>query len=383
MPTAQDTMPLLFTPPDLRGLRPRNRVVISPMCQYSATDGVANDWHFAHLAKFAIGGAGIVFTEAAAVGPEGRITHGDIGIWSDEQAEALGRVSRFLKDQGALPAIQLAHAGRKAAVQRPWQGSGPLTETDFARGDKPWPVVGPSATPVDDGWLTPHQLSAAEIGGLCTAFAAAARRALDAGFEVLEIHGAHGYLIHSFLSPVSNCRNDAYGGDRGGRMRFALEVTAAVRAVWPERLPLFFRVSAVDGVEGGWTIEDSVALAGALKERGVDVIDCSSGGIGGPVTALRAPREPGFQVPYAARIRRDVGIMTQAVGMITEPDHAEAILQAGDADLIAIAREALYNPFWPLHALRALKADPEFGDWPVQYGWWLARRESAMAAARA
>ncbi len=374
MTTKSSEQALLFTPIPLRTVRPRNRVVISPMCQYSAVDGLANDWHFAHLAQFATGGAGIVFPGAVAVEPRGRITHGDLGIWSDRQVEALAPIVRFLKDHGSVPAIQIGHAGRKASMQRPWHGNGPMDESDAARGEKPWPVVAASAVPVDDGWLVPHALEEDEIAGIRDAFVAAARRAHACGFEALEIHGAHGYLIHSFLSPISNRRTDGYGGDRAGRMRLALEITEAVRAAWPEELPLFFRISAVDGIDGGWELEDSVVLVTELKARGVDVVDCSSGGIAGSATAGRIPRGPGFQVPYAARIRGETGVMTQAVGLITEPDQAENILRAGDADLIAIGREALYDPFWPRHAAQALGADPDFADWPKQYGWWLERR---------
>lgn len=371
--------PLLFTPLALRGVTAANRIVISPMCQYSADDGLANDWHFAHLAKFGMGKAGIVFTEAAAVVPEGRITHGDLGIWSDVHGEALAPVAAFLKGQGSVPAIQLAHAGRKAAMQRPWFGNGPLGAEDAARGELPWPVMGPTETPLDDGWLMPKAMTADDIATVAGQFAAAARRALAAGFEAAEIHGGHGYLIQSFLSPASNTRADGYGGSLEGRMRMALEVTEAVRGAWPEDKPLFFRISSVDGFDGGWQIEDSVVLAKALSGLGVDVIDCSSGG-NTPRGATNAGglRGPGFQVPYAARVRADTGMKTQAVGLILDGPQAEAILQAGDADLIAIGREALHDPFWPLHQAEAMGADPDFALWPEQYGWWLTRRASAL-----
>ncbi len=265
-------------------------------------------------------------------------------------------------------------------MQRPWEGNGPLDESNAEGGEDPWPIVGPGPTPMDEGWLVPNTLGAEEIAGLVQAFAAAARRADGAGFEIAEVHGAHGYLLHSFLSPLTNQRNDRYGGDRAGRMRFALEVTEAVRAVWPDDKPLFFRVSSVDGIDDGWAIEDSVALARELASLGVDVVDCSSGGLMGSATAARVKRGPGFQVPYAAQIRREAGIKTQAVGLILEARQAEDILAAGDADLIAIAREALYDPFWPHHAARELGCDPEFEAWPEQYGWWLTRRAKAMAA---
>lgn len=367
--------PRLFTPLDIRSVRLRNRVVISPMCQYSAHEGMLSDWHLVHLGRFATGGAGLVFTEATAVQKRGRITHGDVGLWSDEQIAPHAQVTQFVTRHGAIPAIQLAHAGRKASMQRPWFGNGPLNETDIERGDMPWQPVGASALPVDDGWLEPRPLTATEIQELVGDFAAAAERSLRAGYQVAEVHGAHGYLIQSFLSPISNRRNDAYGGDLKGRMRLALEVTEAVRGVWPDELPLFFRVSSVDGVEGGWTLDDTVALARELKALGVDVIDCSSGGIAGSATAARQKRQPGFQVPFAERVRNDTGLMTQAVGLITHTQQAEDILAAGQADLIAIGREALVDPSWAVHAAEALGCDPEWDYWPEQYGWWLVRRQ--------
>lgn len=372
--TTEPNTPLLFAPIVLRGLSPRNRIVISPMCQYSATDGVPDDWHLVHLGRFATGGAGIVFIEATAVEERGRITHGDVGLWHDGQIAAHKRIVDFVKAEGALAAIQLGHAGRKASMQRPWFGNAALGEADFARGDLPWDIVGPSPVPVDQGWLVPHELSQAEIAALVEQWVAATRRALDAGYDILEIHGAHGYLIQSFLSPIANKRSDGYGGGLEGRMRLALEVTEAVRPIWPDDRPLFFRISAADGIEGGWTLEDSVVLARELRARGVDVVDCSSGGIAGSATAAKVKRQPGFQVPFAEALRREAGVMTQAVGLITHPKQAEAILQNGQADLIAIGREALYDPSWPRHAARALGVDPDFDGWPEQYGWWLVRR---------
>jgi 2,4-dienoyl-CoA reductase-like NADH-dependent reductase (Old Yellow Enzyme family) len=378
------TEPLLFTPLALREVILRNRVVISPMCQYSAQDGVANDWHFAHLARFALGGAGLIFVEATAVRREGRITHGDMGLWQDAQVAPLKRIAAFLKSQGAVPAIQLGHAGRKASMQRPWHGNGPLDDSDRARGEEVWPIVAPSALAMDQGWLVPHELTPSEMTSLREDFRRAALRAIEAGFEVVEIHGAHGYLLQSFLSPLGNRRNDAYGGDRAGRMRFPLEIAETMRAAWPKERPVFFRVSAIDGIEGGWTLDDTVALALELKARGIDVIDCSSGGIAGSATAARIPRGPGFQVPFAERVRRDAGIKTMAVGLILEPQQAEAVLRDGQADLVAIGREALFDPNWPLHAERALKGESaDFAQWPVQAGWWLERRERGLQALRA
>ena len=326
--------PLLFSPLTLRSVRLRNRVVISPMCQYSAVDGLINDWHFAHLARFAVGGAALVFTEAAAVQRDGRITHGDAGIWSDAQAEAFKRVTAFIQSQGAVPAIQLAHAGRKASMQRPWHGNGPLADSDRARGEDIWRVMAPSTIPMDTGWLVPDEMSLADIDTLKQSFRDATRRSLAAGFEVAEIHGAHGYLLHEFLSPLSNKRVDRYGGDAEGRMRLALEIATDTRAAWPQDKPLFFRVSAVDGIDDGWTLDDSIALAKRLKAIGIDVIDCSSGGLLGSATAARVKRYPGFQVPYAAAIKRDAGIATMAVGLILEAQQAEDILRNGEADLI-------------------------------------------------
>ncbi|MGI1660941.1 NADH:flavin oxidoreductase/NADH oxidase [Palleronia sp. KMU-117] len=368
--------PKLFQPLTLRGIETRNRIVISPMCQYSAHDGHLEDWHLVHLGRFAIGGAGIVFTEATAVQKGGRITHGCPGLWSDTQIPGHTRVAQFALRNGAIPAIQLGHAGRKAGMQRPWFGNGPLGEADFARGDMPWTPVGASAIPVAEGWPVPHELTMAEIGDLIADFVSATQRAREAGYRIVEIHGAHGYLVHSFLSPLSNRRTDAYGGDLNGRMRLALEIAEAVRAAWPEELPLFFRTSAVDGSAEGWSLDDTVVLARALKAIGVDVMDCSSGGIAGPATAAGGQkRQPGFQVPYADRVRREVGMTTMAVGLITHPEQAEGILAEGSADLVAIAREALADPMWALNAARALGHDTTFSTWPEQSGWWLAGRE--------
>jgi 2,4-dienoyl-CoA reductase-like NADH-dependent reductase (Old Yellow Enzyme family) len=370
--------PILFSPITLRNVAARNRVVISPMCTYSAENGMVDDWHLAHLGKFALGGAGIVFVEATAVEARGRITHGDVGIWSDAHGQALGRVAAFLKSQGALPALQLAHAGRKASMARPWFGNAALTADDIARGDTPWEIVGPCSEPMEPGWIAPKAMERSDIDTVIAAFVAGAKRGLAAGFEIAEVHGAHGYLIHNFLSPISNKRGDGYGGDLAGRMRFALEVVDAVRAAWPADKPLFYRTSSVDGVDGGWQLDDTVELASALKARGVDVIDCSSGGIAGSATAGAVPRGLGFQVPFAARMRRDVGIATQAVGLILDGPQAEAILQAGAADLIAIGREALVDPFWPRQAARALGIEG-FAEWSRQYGWWLERRARVLA----
>lgn len=375
--------PLLFTPLELRSVTLPNRVVVAPLCMYSAKDGVATDWQFAHLSTFARGRAGLVFTEATAVEPRGRITPDCLGIWTDAQVEAIRPTVRFIEEMGSVPGMQIAHAGRKGSAAPPFRGGAPLKPGDPGA----WETVGPSAEPVGEGWPVPHALEAGEISEIVGDFAAAARRAHEVGFRVLEIHGAHGYLIQSFLSPLANRRNDAYGGDLAGRMRFALEVTEAVRAAWPDDLPLFFRISAVDGPADGWSLDDSVVLARELAARGVDVVDCSAGGVKGAPAfraaddgkPLRGDRPPGFQVPYADRVRRDAGVKTMAVGVITEPDQAEAILQEGKADLVALGREIMHNPFWPLHAAQALGADPECGMWPDQYGWAVRRRAEIRA----
>jgi len=381
MNTRSPTRPALFEPLEIRAVTLPNRIVISPMCQYSAHDGLVNDWHFAHLAKFAVGGAGMVFVEATAVEARGRITHGDLGIWSDSHADALQRIVKFIQSQGSVAALQIGHAGSKASAQRPWHGKGPLADSDAARGEPPWDTVAASNVSAEPGAPAPHGLDVEEIDAMRDAFVAAARRANACGFDVLEVHGAHGFLLHSFLSPLTNRRNDAYGGDLQGRMRFVLEIIEAVRAVWPQGKPLFFRGSVVDGADDGWQIEDSIALAKELKVRGVDVVDCSTGGIStvhrsNRSAAAELPR-PGFLVPFAERIRKEANIMTQAVGLIMKPQQAEAILRAGSADLIAIAREALNDPHWALHAAQELGADSGFDVWPEQYGWWLARRKFA------
>jgi 2,4-dienoyl-CoA reductase-like NADH-dependent reductase (Old Yellow Enzyme family) len=377
-------MPRLFTPLQLRSLTIRNRIAISPMCQYSAEDGLADDWHLVHLGKFAQGGAGIVFVEATAVEARGRITHGDVGIWSDAHVAPLARIAAFLAANGAAPAIQLAHAGRKASMQRPWFGNGPIGEADVARGDKSWSTVAPSPIPIGEGWLVPSELAVADLTALRQRWREATIRAEAAGFAILEIHAAHGYLLHSFLSPLTNRRGDAYGGGREARMRFPLEIVETVRAAWPAEKPLFVRVSAVDAVTGGWELDDTIAFAKELKARGVDVVDCSSGGIGGSATASGSvPRGLGFQVPFAERIRREAGIATMAVGLIVDPRQAEAVLEAEQADIVAIGREALEAPFWPLDAARILGAfGYEDATWPKQYGWWLERRRRVIEKMR-
>ena len=372
------TGPSLFSPLQLRGVTTRNRLVVAPMCQYSAIDGYANDWHLVHLGRFALGGFGIVMVEATAVSPEGRISPGDVGIWDDAHILPLARITEFLRDNGAVPAIQIAHAGRKASSQRPWDGGNALPVDD----PQAWETIAPSAVAFGEGWPTPRALTVDDLDELRETWQRAAERALEAGFEIVEVHAAHGYLLHEFLSPLSNKREDDYGGSLDNRMRFPLEVVEAVRAVWPHDKPVFVRISATDWMEGGWTEEDSVAFATRLKALGVDVVDCSSGGILGASGSLKA--YPGYQVPLAAKVRDEAEIATMAVGLITEPQMAERIVAEGEADLVALAREALANPQWPHDAYRSLTQDrQDFRAWPVQSGFWLRNRERARAKAEA
>lgn len=366
-------MTQLLSPLRLRDVTLKHRIVVPPMHQYSAVDGMANDWHFVHAGRLALGGAALLIVEATAVSAQGRATYGDIGLWEDNQVEPLRRLAAFLKRHGCVPGIQLNHAGRKAATQRPWHGMKWLgSEDERLRGEPPWPIVGPTDEPAEDGAIVPRALTVEDLRGIVGEWSSAARRAADAGFEVLELHGAHGYLLHSFLSPLSNRRSDAYGGGFTGRVRFVLEVVKAVRAVWPERLPLFYRTSAVDGQEEGLRIEDTVELARELKACGVDVLDCSSGGIG--AGGARIPRGPGFQVPFAQRVRIETGLPTMAVGLITDPAQAAAIIDEGKADLVAVGRQCLEDANWPLHAVRQLAPGRGYADWPEPAGWWLARR---------
>jgi 2,4-dienoyl-CoA reductase-like NADH-dependent reductase (Old Yellow Enzyme family) len=349
-------MPDLFSALTIRGVTLRNRIAVSPMCEYSSDDGFANDWHLVHLGSRAVGGAGLVMTEASAVEPVGRISPADLGVWKDAHIEMLARITRFIREQGAAPGIQLAHAGRKASTQVPWEGGAVIPES--AGG---WEPVAPSAIPFRAEDPAPAELSKPEIRAIIQAFAAAARRAVTAGFQVVEIHAAHGYLINSFLSPLANRRTDEYGGGFDGRIRFALEVAEAVRHAWPDSLPLFMRISAVDWMEGGWRIEDSVELARRVLPLGVDLIDCSSGGV---APHAKIPVGPAYQTPFAERIRRESGILTGAVGMITEPHQADEIIRQGRADIVSLAREFLRDPYWPLHSGAALGAAAEI---PKQY----------------
>ncbi|MET9668865.1 NADH:flavin oxidoreductase/NADH oxidase [Streptomyces sp. NPDC006475] len=345
-------MSALFQPCTLRSLTIPNRAWMAPMCQYSAEAsgpgaGAPTDWHFAHYAARATGGTGLILVEATAVAPEGRISPADVGIWNDTQVEAFRRITRFVKSQGTTIGIQLAHAGRKASTDRPWKGGGPVGADDHG-----WQPLAPSPLPFDEGHAVPDELTTAEIEEIVGQFAAAARRALDAGFEIAEIHGAHGYLIGEFLSPHTNHRTDEYGGSFENRTRFPLRVVDAVRAVWPDELPLFFRISATDWLdEGGWTADDTVRFAALLKEHGIDLLDVSSGGNAPRVTI---PTGPGYQVPFAARVRAETGLPVAAVGMITDAEQAEKIIANGEADAVLLGRELLRNPSWARHAAREL-----------------------------
>src|SRR6266481_4063895 len=350
-------MPHLFDSFTIRDLEFSNRVFVSPMCEYSSVDGYANDWHLVHLGSRAVGGAGLVLTEATAVLPEGRISPQDLGLWKDEHVDFLKRIVSFIHEQGSVAGMQLAHAGRKASTRRPWEGDGVVPETEGG-----WQnVMAPSAIPFADSYPTPQALTNDGIQEVVSAFAAAARRACQAGFRVIEIHGAHGYLIHEFLSPLSNHRDDAYGGSFENRTRFIREIVTAVRAAWPKGAPLFVRISATDWVEGGWDLEQSIALARELKQLGVDLIDCSSGG---SVPHAKIPVGAGYQTPFAQRIRDEAEILPGAVGMITAPAQAEHIINTGQADAILMAREFLREPYWPLRAAEELRQSVS---WPVQY----------------
>ena len=346
----------LFTPLTLREITFRNRIFVSPMCQYSSHDGMPSDWHLVHLGSRAVGGAGLVMVEATAVTPEGRISPVDSGIWKDAHAQAFRRITAFIAEQGAVPAIQLAHAGRKASTAAPWVGDGPVPPETGG-----WQPVAPSAMPFSSKSPVPRAMTREDIRQVVESFRQATRRSLEAGFQVVELHLAHGYLLHEFLSPLSNQRCDDYGGSLENRMRLPLEVAAAVRAAWPNKLPLFVRISATDWKEGGWDLDQSAILCKKLKDLGVDLIDCSSGGL---VPDAKVAVSPGYQVPFARRIRQEAGIATGAVGLVTRPEQAEEILATGQADVVLLAREMLRNPYWPLHAARVLGVEIP---WPQQY----------------
>jgi 2,4-dienoyl-CoA reductase-like NADH-dependent reductase (Old Yellow Enzyme family) len=347
----------LFSPLQIREVSFRNRIGVSPMCEYSSVDGFANDWHFVHLGSRAVGGAAMVMTEASAVLAEGRISPQDLGIYLDDHIPMLSRIFRFIEEQGSVPAMQLAHAGRKASTAQPWKGGGAVEESDGG-----WrPIWAPSALPFSPASITPQALDESEIARVVRAFGAAAKRAREAGAKLIELHAAHGYLLHEFLSPLTNRREDRYGASFENRTRLVCEVVDAIRQTWPAGLPLFVRISASDWVEGGWTIEDSVGLAKQLGPLGVDLIDCSSGGA---VPNVSIPLGPGYQAPFAEKVRAESGIRTAAVGMITQPGQADQIVRSGQADMVFLARELLRDPYWPLRAADELKQN---GPWPIQY----------------
>jgi 2,4-dienoyl-CoA reductase-like NADH-dependent reductase (Old Yellow Enzyme family) len=354
-------MSKLFSPVTIKSIQFKNRIIVSPMCQYSSVDGFATDWHLVHLGSRAVGGAGLIITEATGVSPEGRISSEDLGIWKDEHIEKLSQITAFISAQGCVPGVQLAHAGRKASTAVPWKGRAEVPQSLGG-----WQTVAPSAVPFSDTYPKPIALDLAGIDKVVADFTAAARRALQAGFKVIEIHAAHGYLVHQFLSPLSNHRTDEYGGSFENRIRLLLRIIEGIRTVWPADLPLFTRISATDWAEGGWNADESVQLAHILKEKGIDLIDVSSGGL---ASHQQIPVGPAYQLPFASRIKRETGILTGTVGMITNSIQAETILVNGDADMVIMAREILRNPYFPLEAARDLK---EAVAWPVQYerGKW-------------
>ena len=360
--TIMDETINLLSPLTIRGVTLRNRIAVSPMCQYCAVDGMADDWHLVHLGSRAVGGAGLVITEATAVSPEGRISPGDLGIWDDRHIEPLARVARFVTRMGGIPALQLAHAGRKASTIAPYLGGGVLKTEQGG-----WQTLAPSAIPFTDGYHTPRAMDRQDIIQVIAAFAGGVRRAIRAGFKVIELHAAHGYLMHEFLSPLTNRRSDEYGGSLENRMRLPLEIASAVRRELPEETPLFVRISSTDWHEGAWDLEQSITLAQRLRTVGVDLVDASSGGA---VPAVRIPLAPGYQVPFAAAIRERANILTGAVGLITEPHQANDIISSGKADLVILAREMLREPYWALKAAQTLEREPT---WPAQYGYAVRR----------
>ena len=372
----------LLSPFTLRGVTLPNRMVVSPMQMYkSGPDGLSTDWHLVHLGKYANAGFGTIFTEVLCVEPRGRSTYSDAGIWDDAHVKPLKRIADFIREQGSVPAAQIGHCGPKGSRQRPYEGLQPLSDEGS---EAPWQVVASTAEPSAPGYQTPHALSIDEIQEIVATFGEGARRCDEAGFDVLDVHAAHGYLIHSFLSPLGNKRTDAYGGDQAGRMRFALDIADALRRNWPDEKPILYRLSCIDRMEGGLEVEDTVALARELQARGIDAIDCSSGGIKGPNSlfslATKAPPTQGFQVPLSDAVKHGSEMPTMAVGMIMDPEYAEQILQDDKADLIAVGRQALFNPHWALHAARALNEGQTFDDWPPNMGWWLEVRQRMLTS---
>jgi len=349
-------MSKLFSPLKIRDIEFKNRIFVSPMCQYSSCDGMPNDWHLVHLGSRAVGGSGLIIAEATSISPEGRITPDDNGLWNDKQVDGFKKINEFINDQDCVPGIQIAHAGRKASTYSSWKGDGGMP---IEKGG--WQTIAPSSIPFADNYSNPKELSREEIENLISQFRNAAGRSIKAGFKVIEIHMAHGYLIHEFLSPLSNKRNDEYGGSLENRCRFAIEVTKAVREVVPQSFPLFARISTTDWIEGGWNLEESIYLVKQLKEKGVDLIDCSTGG---NIANAKIPVGPGYQIPFSEKIRKEADILTGGVGFITSPVQAEQILANEQADVLFLGRELLRDPYWPLHAAKQLKVDVK---WPKQY----------------
>ncbi len=372
-------MSSLFTPFELRDITFKNRIAVSPMSQYRAKDGRANDWHMVHLGRFAMGGAGLVYVEATAVEADGRRTHGDLGLWQDGQIDDLKPITDFISREGAVPGIQLGHAGRKASERRPWHGETPVDDEDISeRDESPWKAIAPSSLPYADGWTEPEEMSEADIERVIRSFGEAARRSREAGFKIIEVYAAHGFLVHQFLSPIANRRKDKWGGSDENRRRFAREVARSIRANWPEKYPLAFRLSATDWLDGGIEVGDTVETAKALKAEGVDMIDCSSGGIAGKERPRRMVIEHGFQVPFAEQIGKAADVATMAVGFLWDAQKCEEVITKGEASMIALARELLDDPNWPLRAAGELGAGENHALWPVESGWWLMKRERLL-----
>jgi len=372
-------MPSLFSPYTLRDVTFKNRIAVSPMSQYRAVDGMANDWHLVHLGRFALGGAGLVYVEATAVDKNGRRTHGDLGLWDDSHIPRLRAITDFLSAEGAVPGIQLGHAGRKASERRPWHNETPVDDEDITlRDEAPWPAIAPSPLPYAQGWPAPTEMTSETITTVIDAFGQAAGRAHSAGFKILEVYAAHGFLVHQFLSPISNQRNDEWGGSLANRSRFAIEVAKSIRAQWPDSLPLAFRLSATDWIDGGLEVEDTIEVVRNLKSCGVDMIDVSTGGIGGKDRPRRMQISQGFQIPFASEIREALDIPVMGVGFLWDTHVCDKLIKEQNVDMIAIARELLSNPNWPLHAAKELGDNDNHELDPVEAGWWLMKRNRLL-----
>ena len=369
-------MSRLFSPFSLRDVTFKNRIAVSPMSQYRAVDGYSNDWHMVHLGRFAIGGAGLVYAEATAVTRDGRRTHGDLGLWADDQIDGLSKISGFLSAEGTVPGIQLGHAGRKASERRPWHNETPVDQEDInERGEAPWPAIAPSAIPYAEGWPAPQEMTSADIENCIDAFGAAAARSQQAGFKIIEVYAAHGFLVHQFLSPIANQRTDQWGGSLENRLRFGVEVARCIRANWPDELPLAFRLSATDWLDGGLEIEDTITICSELKKAGVDMIDVSTGGVGGKERPRRMEIKQGFQTPFAGDVRKAAEIATMGVGFIWDAEYCEQLVADSTLDMVALGRELLANPNWPLQAAQTLGLNENHEMAPVEAGWWLMKRD--------